>query len=373
LARKPIRRKTSILSRIKTRPKRRSVSKSRNSVGRRIRIISLALVSVFATTIALAGFSLYKFANAPYSSAGQVDFTETDGVWNESGVNLIFMEIEDIRDPNSDVLQMSLVKFDIATKRYYIYSLPLDSEIEYALNYGTGTLSSIYKVGNADDKRGMYLIKKTLHKQLAVQTDGYIVLDTGTIKDASNLVGEINPNDLSSVIRIKNWLKLPKLLSLIRNNSITNLTPGDVYSLFQFVRDTSETSSKVVKVNHYQLLDTGKWDQLWQSGMDISEVKKEGIKVFISNASSDPKIPGLATWGSRVIANAGCDVLEAANSIGEFDKSTIVTDDPNLATVKELSRALGIDRIIHPNDLDRTQEHNPQIFRTQVSVILVSQ
>ena len=122
----------------------------------------------------------------------------------------------------------------------------------------------------------------------------------------------------------------------------------------------------------YQLLDPSKWDNLWRERLSISEVKKEAVKVFIVNASKDPKVPGLAQWGARVVLNLGGAVLETDNSFVDFLENTVVAKDPEQVTVVRLAETLRIKKVIHVNDLDQNLGYNQQFFRTPVSIVLTS-
>jgi len=256
------------------------------------------------------------------------------------------------------------------SKRYDLYKIPVDVDIEYGLNYGKGMLSDVYKVGNSNQERGFYLISQTILKNLAINIDGYVALDNAGFDELSGIVGGIDANDLSVALRIKNYLKLPSLITKFRSLAITNITIIDIFSILDFIKNTSEQSGSVFELNVYQVLDSQNWDSLWQSKMDFSSVQRETIKVFISNASKDPKIPGLAGWGSRVIKNIGGSVLDTQNSFVDFDENTIITDKVDSPLVNKIAKTFNIKHIVLVDDIKRESGINPQVFRTSVSVVL---
>lgn len=341
-------------------------------IKKKIKLFAFAFFAVGITALILTGVSAYNFMNAPFSGAANGDMTDAGNVWKEDETNILILHVEDLSNKSAQIEDLFLVNFDGTNQRYGIYNIPVDEELDYALNYGKGTLRNVYARGNQDQERGIYLTEKTILKQLAVKIDGYIVIDkSGSEKILGELNG-VNPNDLSASLRLKNWPKIPSLIADFREITLTNMNLSDIYSAITFIRNTSETSSKVVELTKYQLIDTNQWDTLWQESQSLSPVKHEAIKIFVANASANPRIPGLATWGSRVAQNAGASVLEAENSFVEFDENTIITDNPDLATVRKLSQTLGIKKIIHVNDLNRDEDYNSQIFRTQVTLVLVT-
>ena len=110
----------------------------------------------------------------------------------------------------------------------------------------------------------------------------------------------------------------------LKDVSLTNLNARDLWQVFVFLRNTSDTSSKFIELTRYQLLEPEKWDTLWQNRLDISDVQKETVKVFVANASEDPKIPGLAGWGGRVVKNSGADLFDNENSFVSFSRLSFV-------------------------------------------------
>ena len=366
----PVRKKS--IKRKKSLRTRRRKSKFKLSVKKKLRSFLLATISVFLAVVSVIAYGAYKFINAPFSDAANM-VTVKEGVWTDGGqTTLLVALVEDINDPYANLLKLKLVNLDDISKKYRIYDLPVDVDIPYALNYGSGPLKRLYSVGNADQDRGMYAIEKTIFKLLAVKPDGYIVMDKSGLNKISDELGEINQDDIAASLRLKNLPHLPAAISLIRTESLTNMKISDVLSIIKFFHSTSSTSSSYKVLSKYYLLDSNNWDSLWQNRLDTSFVNKENIKVFIANASSDPKIPGLAAWGGRVVKNLGANVLAEQNAFTEFNESTIITDDLESETVRALSKTFGIDNIVLVSSLNKFGGYNPHIFRAKISLILTS-
>ena len=347
----------------------RSRNNSARKIKHKLKLIAFAILSVVISVSVLLGISAYKFIHAPFTSASNV-YQNASNVWKSDSANVLLILLDDRNDKYSEIKKLGLINFDVPTKRYTIYWISVDTEIDYALNYGKGTFSRILAVGNTDQDRGIYLLNKTILKTLAINADGYITVDQAGLDKITTVSGKINQEDLSSSLRLKNLPNLPKLITTFRENANTDLRLSDIKSILGFIRNTSETSSSIESLTKYHLLDSENWDNLWQSKLEMSGVKKEAVKVFVANASKDPKIPGLATWGARVVKNLGASVLETQNAFVDFDEDTIITDNTDLETVKKLSKTLGIKNIVNVNDLSQRGGYNPQIFRTSVTLVI---
>lgn len=353
--------------------KRKIVKRNRrktNLLSRKIKVFAFALITIVLSLICVVSFGVYQFIHAPFTKASNVSVS--DDIWSDGRSTIMTVLVEDINDPYSEITDLKIVSLDDKSKKYQIYDIPVNEMVDYALNYGQGPLSRLYGVGNADQNRGIYAIQKTLFKLLAVNIDSYIILDEKTFNSINSDLDGIDREDVSESLRLKNAYKIPAVIGKIRDKSITNIKISDIFKLISFIRETSSTSSSYIEINKYQLLDGTLWDAVWQSNATTSNVNKENIKVFIANASTDPKIPGLAKWGSRVTKNLGADVLEEENSFIEFEGNVIITNNIELETVKALAKAFGITNIILRDDLDRSAGYNPHIFRTDVSLILKS-
>ena len=210
-------------------------------------------------------------------------------------------------------------------------------------------------------------------KQFAVKPDGYILMDNEDYKSFEELLGQGIPfNDLSAVLRVKNTFKMPSLINKFRERTETNLTLSDVFKILNFIKNTSETSSSVKEITLYGILDTDVWDQVWNDSLSYESIKKEHIKILILNGSVDPKIPGLAGWGARVVKNIGSTVLDTENSFEIFSQTTLIASNKDSKTVKELAEIFNIPYVIDVKDLGQGKNYNPQIFRSEVTLIVVN-
>lgn len=352
---------------------RRTLTRSSNKrVKKRFKSFIFALFSIFITSIIFAGILAYKFVNAPFSEASLSSKFNGENVWAKDRVNIVLVEVKDINDKFSDIKTLELVSFDVGNSEYAFYSLPVDTQVEYALNYGKGPLKHVYSVGNNDDDRGVYLLKKTLTKILAIKVDGFVLVDEAGLKKVLSKMGEVDKKDVSSSVRLKNMMRVPGAALMLREVAATNLKISDIYKIVLFFRGTSAKSAYVYKLSEEVLTNPESFDRIWRKNLKVTDIEREGIKVFIANSSHDPKIPGLANWGARVVENLGGSVLETQNAFVEFDENTLITENTDLRAYQEIKDVLDINKTVYLEDLNRDENYNPQIFRTKVSLVLVN-
>ncbi len=343
-------------------------AKRKKYIAKKAQLLGFALVSVIISILVTSGVLIYKFVNAPFTKASYVDFNDSDKVWNDGQTTIIFGVLEDIDDEYSEIKELAVVNFDNESSGYNIFILPVEYNTEYSLNYGSGPLKRVYAVGNADDKRGALLLQRTLLKILAVNPDGYFFLDEDSVKKFETEIDKPNLTDLSALFRLKNLPKIPSMLNFVREESVTNMKIDDIRQFYGFVKNTSETSSYVVKIEPYQLDEEYRWDRIWRERHKFTELKAEGVKVFVANAS-ESNTPNLAQWGGRVVENLGLELFSTKNSTTPLDQSTIITSDVNLETVKALKKALNIENIKDITDTDPSK-YNAEVQRTNVSLFL---
>jgi hypothetical protein len=202
--------------------------------------------------------------------------------------------------------------------------------------------------------------------------DGFIIVDGKGLSKITDKLGDVDRKDLSSVVRLKNIIKIPSSVLMLRDNSITDLKIYDIYKIISFFRGTSSKSSYVYDLTPDNIKAPESFDKIWRKNLKVTDVDRERIKVFIANASHDPRIPGLANWGARVVENLGGSVLETQNAFAEFDENTLITESSDLKTFLALKDVLDIKKTLQVNDLNKDDDNNPQIFRTKISLVLVN-
>ncbi|MCG2686256.1 LytR C-terminal domain-containing protein [Candidatus Parcubacteria bacterium] len=270
-----------------------------------VRQVLFALVAVILTALALFGFSLYQFLNAPFIRASEVSSKETS--WSGEGVfNVALLLVED-KDNPTKVLKRSLLNLNPTSAGYSLVEVPAD---------------------------------QTLPQCLAVPVDSYILTDrAGWENLQEQFVGgdlmDFKMSDLLTLIP-----SFPDVLGALRRNVRTDLSLIEIYRVLRFVAGVrpSERHSWACRVEGER--DTQSCDQLWQSyGVDQA-VRAERKRVIVLNGTAQP---GQARFGARVVENLGATVLDFTNAPRQdFETSLLIVDDRDSATSRVLSVALGI-------------------------------
>jgi len=333
-----------------------------------------AMLSVVISVLTLVGLATYKFVHASFTEASENEYF-TDSVWDEENLstNIAIVYMSDYSE-DAEIKKMFLFRADDKTNKYYIYDFPVHEEIQIPAKDNTvikTTLSELNRYSNDNNDQLVSNIKNFYVNYLAIKVDGYILIDEKSYSNLENIYEGIDYNDLAVNLRLKNTIKVPQSIMTFRNDVKTNMSFNDTVAILRFLKNTSGNSSVYHSVSKFELLDLEQWDRLWQESMQYVEVKKEGIKIFVLNASNDPKIPGLAGWGNRLAKNMGAGVLGAENSFTDFSENTIIAEDENLMSVKLLKDTLQINDIVRVSDLPVSGEYNPEIFRTKVTLVLV--
>ena len=90
--------------------RRRKASQKRNV----FRTLGLAIFTIILSTLVISAISIYKFLNAPFSSANlQGESMKKDGIWGKDDLNLIIIRVDDKHKKDSPVNVFALANFDL--------------------------------------------------------------------------------------------------------------------------------------------------------------------------------------------------------------------------------------------------------------------
>lgn len=353
------------------------VLKSRSSRPTRGRQIKkpfvLAVLALFLATFSIIGVGVFNFIHAPFSHASESYF-QNKTIWgDDKTTSTLFVAYVNDLEKDRTIKNFFVFKGDRQSNNYYLYSFPVDEEIEIPES-GKSSLRNMYFENNAILSHDQFVNRVTrfMINYLAIEPTGYIVVDKNGYTNIKDKIGDVDYTDVAVALRLRNTLKVPRTVFAFRENAITNLTMGDVYQLLSFFKNTARGGGHVTNLSKYELLDQAKWDARWADTVKMSSAKKDGVKVFILNASKDPKIPGLAAWGSRLSKNIGASIMSTDNSFTDFDQNTIITDDTELPTANQLKSMLDIKKVSKVADLPVNNLYNSEIFRTKVTLVLTN-
>ena len=358
------------------RTKKRVVSsrkKRRLNLSKHLKFGVLAVVSVVLATFGIIALTLFNYFNAPFTRASDSLYFK-NSIWDDSkpfvNVGVVLLDND---GPEARIQKLALFKINDDDDQYMIYDFPTREPFKLISDGKERevTIEDLYSFSVYNKLDFTSTLRDFSTNYLSVKLDGYVILTQDGYKDIENIFGTVDYNDLAVNFRLKNTFKLPQAIFEFRSKAKTNLSMNDVISTIKFIKNTPSSSNRYYNLTKYELLDLAKWDMLWQGNLGISGVKKEGIKVFVLNASN-PKIPGLASWGNRISKNLGTGILGTENSFTDFERNTIIAEDEELVTVKTLREIYPDADFIKTSDLPVTGDYNPEIFRTKVTLVLVT-
>jgi len=304
---------------------------------RRLRILALAVVVVFATIIVSSAVALYQFFTQPL--AGAAGASGGAVVFPGGRFNLLLITLEDAEDPTSLIRELSLITLDANENEAFMVRLPLEAEVLVPQGFGLNRLSTVYALGALSKPRAnLDLTALTVRKLLAVPIDGYIVTDASGLGQINQYLG-----DGWRMVRL-----LPNLLTEIRRRIKTNLTLPSLLKVGKFIL-RARASEDAWTISKEELYDWQHLDLELEKHFRDTKIVEERLKIQVLNGTEKP---GLARHVARYVENLGGDVI----AIGNFERtglkrSFMVTQQPEAHTVKRLSKVLQIEEVGSPAEV----------------------
>lgn len=320
------------------------------------------IVLFFGLFIGTSLYGNYSKADSDADKSTRIDFDRTN-------LSLMLVNLDDFNDDYTLVNNIFLLNINLHDNAVGTFEIPLYNELEYSHELGSGDLEKLYAITAAEKLDFIDVLKSTIFKNYAINVDKFIVVDKNALETMNDIFGYEKYADLEGVIRLKNLTKINEVLTIISEDSISDIVYVDALKLLNFFRNLDSKNFNVTNVD-------GSGDYFntnWQKYISISnQLQNEQLKVFIANASIDPKIPGLASWGKSVVENIGGIVMNVDNSFIELSENTIITSSLDHATYKQLAEQFGINNVILKDDIDITDGYNPEVYRSEISVYLVN-
>ncbi|MFH1565590.1 MAG: LCP family protein [bacterium] len=308
-------------------------TRAAKKVKRKIRLLFFAVLSLILTTLLLTAFSIYKFIKAPLVSAN-LGALEKEVEWNGvDDLNIVFLVTDGIDKLNPELKSVYILKIVPQSKSYFILNIPVSSKVDLAERYGTGDLTKAFSLGD------IKLVQKTIFKQLAIYPNSYVLMDEEGILDIKEMFGEVDLRDIrSSVPATKLYLNV-EFFKFLKTHIRTDLTVSEIFRVFSFVRGVNTVNGKVFEINEESFMQSEWFDAFWEEYILSSFVSEENIRIMVLNGA---EIPGLATWGGRVVENGGLALLSVGNTEKKYEESFLVSDDIESQTVQKLARLFNI-------------------------------
>lgn len=310
--------------------------------------LMFTLGTIFAAGIIISVFRLGWWLGQPL---GQAPSTKMEAPrWSgRQQINLLISvrcQMSNVKkdgeeDSEGDYCGFLLVSLHSTEGTLKILTFPPDLKIPDTK--GTYTLPELLRLAAVQNPpQGIEFVIDSLEKYLAIPIDGYIValsLSTFRFSLPTSKLGEIVTQAHRELQSPVVFLKIPMIISFIKNDIQTNLSPGQVFRGIWEIRGV-----RFDKLEFYELpigLPESERDVFIQNIFEDPQIVKERLKISVKNAS---ETPGLALQTARFIENIGGEVIEVENSkVNTQNPKVIVYSAPkDSLTVKRLENILGV-------------------------------
>jgi hypothetical protein len=345
------------MKRIPAQRKNKSVSKASVNRSARRKIYRVGIVSlVFVVSLGfLFSYTFFKYLNQNFVSASSAS---SYSISDDKIPTVSYMVAESLDSDPIVIKKVNFIIFNKENKKVSIYDIPVDIEYSLPGKYGMEVMSKTFALGglNSDDKyvSGAEAVSRSIFKLFGFKVDKFVLTDAEHEIFFDQLWhegGAINLVNLKDVSGLKDSLR-------------TDLDIKEFYDLLSFVY--SLPSDRVVDEENSptNFDDTDVFDNYIREYTYESFVAKEGKSISLLNGTG---YAGLASFGSRVVQNFGGNVVATQNTINEYEKSVIISEDLDSSTVGFLSRVFKIDNVISKDQASGYKEN--EIDRSDVIVI----
>ena len=333
-------------------------SKAARKARKKIRLLFFAIVSLLLTTLLLTAFSIYKFAKAPLLSASLGSLEKNEDWDGKEEMNILFLMVDDFGRSAPKLESLYVLRIVPQNQNYFIIKLPISAECDLAERYGVGDIAKAFAIGD------VRLVQETVFKQLAIYSDSYVLTDLKGLSEIKNIFGEI---DLKNIRKSTPATKLyinPNFLKFLHENVKSNLSIKDLFNILSFVRSTDSINAKVFELNDDSFEDKELFDGFWNEYILQGIAGEENSRILVLNGA---EVPGLATWGGRVVSNSGFTLLDVGNTKKKYEESFLISGDPQSNLSQELSHIFGISVI---KDRISIEDEDEIFLRGDIVVVL---
>ncbi len=333
--------------------------KSRPVVNRSVKknvhkVVVVSVLFVLSLTL-LFSYSFYKYLNQNFASALS---SSSYSILDDTIPTLSYIVAEDLNADPIVIKKVNFILFDKANNKVSIHNVPINVDYEIPGKFGRDEFSKLFALGamNSDNplESGTKIVNRSLFKLFGFKVDKFVLTDFTHESFFDRLWRE---GGFINLISLKNIYSLEGSLK-------TDMDLREFYGLLSFVyslpqdRIIDETNTPKSFTNT-QSFD----DQIREASYD-SDISKEKKNIAVLNGTN---FNGIASFGSRVISNAGGRIVAVTNTEKFYDKSVIIADNINSRTAMFLSRVFMIPDIIQ-KDQARSYEEN-EIDRADITII----
>ena len=335
--------------------RRKSKSVINRSTRKKLHRVLLVSSVFLLSLLFLFSFGFYKYLNQNFASAlSKSSYSLSD----DNIPTVSYIVAEDFDSDPVVIKKVNFIIFDKDGKKVSIYNVPLDENYAIPGKFGSEEFSKIFALGglNSEDKllSGSEAINRSLFKLFGFKVDKFVLIESTREEFFDRIWHE---GGLFNFVSLKD-------ISDLSGSLVTDIDLREFYGLTSFIYSLPQ-DRVVDDINTPNCFcDTQSFDNTIREttyGSDISEEKKN---IAILNGTN---YSGLASFGSRVVANIGGRVIAVNNTEKFYDTSVIIADDVNSKTVSFLSRVFNIPNVLSKEESRSFTEN--EIDRSDVSVI----
>ncbi len=332
--------------------KYRRRSKKIKKIKKLVRIVTFSLLGLLLSSVSFYLYTLTINLKKPFASASNgIDFNSN--FYNSSKpFNVILIHVSDTRDLHSDIKQLYLFRIEPGNKKVLLVKIPVETQTYLNKTIGNGYVSKLYSLGNySNNKLGVQYIVNFIKKTLAINVDAYVVYDDQAINKFKDININVSSKDLPKSIKYSYFLKIGDLFNISRQNLLSDLNSVEMFKILSDTKSVSLPNYIYKELTPKELSSPKEFDFFWQNNTENKDIFYERLLVTVLNSTDTP---GLAGWGSRVIKNAGANILEIGNYEEPLDSTVIYTDvNDNSALLKYLVTFYDVDLIYKPSDFKK--------------------
>ncbi len=321
-----------------------------------LRKIFLVSSLFIGSLVFLSAYGVYQRVNQNFASAdSSKSFLPIDNHFPAFS----YVVVDSLKSDPIKIEKVAFVILDKDSQKLISYNIPLDLVVEVPGKYSTEEFSKILALGglNATDKLqgGTDLLNLTMLRMFGFRSEGFLLVDSSMKKDFDDLFSK--GNSLFS-------FDLQKLLNL-RGSFKTDIQLKTFYDMNIFISSLPSDRFIQKDVSLSYLQDTQSIDDVLRDITMSSPISVEKKSIAILNGSD---VSNFAYLGARIVKNAGGRVVAIGNASQKYDKTTLVVDDINSDTARNLVHIFGISNVVEKEDATDIKEQ--EVDRSDVVLIL---
>ncbi len=332
------------------------------TVLKRSKSARLALSSILLTVVVslsvliLGGTLLYKSFKTTFVSAFSSTSTDLSSL---DIFTLMQVNVSSINDKTIQVDNIRYYLFQKNTNKLVIYTVNPMIKVDMPGNLSDEEIGKSFQLGMMNEgstvEDGIRFLGRGVTKLFGFKVDKYMLVNS-TYSDKADKLFETGL--VSSLLNIKS-------IQEFKSNVRTDMTIGDLIDMQKFLSQLPEERVLKYDFDSASVLDPTLLDENIRSINSESAVEHEALTVSVLNGSGKS---GFATFGARVVENMNVRVVSVGNSVNQYEKSMLITSNPNSETVAWLKNVFQIDTVVSRDQVSEVDDG--ELDRSDIVVIL---